>query len=98
GIATLVGSGTSSYRGALAWGTFWTGAGALAGAWVSGEMLRTFGEGLFVPGTTPMFAAAIASMLGAAVWVLLATRLGVPVSTTHAIVGSLAGVALVAYG
>lgn len=98
GIATLVGSGTTGYSSALAWGTFWTGAGALAGAWLAGEMLRTFGEGLFVPGTMPMFAAAIATMLGAGVWVLLATRTGLPVSTTHAIVGSLAGVALVAYG
>ncbi|MFL5312600.1 MAG: inorganic phosphate transporter [Myxococcales bacterium] len=98
GIATLVGSGTTSYRGALAWGTFWTGLGALAGAWLAGAMLQTFGEGLFVPGTTPTFAAAIATMLGAGVWVLVATRTGLPVSTTHAIVGSLAGVALVAYG
>jgi PiT family inorganic phosphate transporter len=98
GIATLVGSGTTSYRGALAWGTLWTGLGALAGAWLAGAMLQTFGQGLFAPGATPTFAAAIATMLGAGGWVVLATRTGLPVSTTHAIVGSLAGVALVAYG
>ena len=98
GIATLVGSGTTSYRRALAWGTFCTGLGALAGTRLAGSMVQTFGNGLFVSGTTPTFAAAIAIISGASVWVLLATRTGLPVSTTHAIVGSLAGVALVAYG
>ena len=98
GIATLVGSGTTSYRRALAWGTFCTGLGALAGTRLAGSMVQTFGNGLFVSGTTPTFAAAIAIISGASVWVLLATRTGLPVSTTHAIVGSLAGVAVVAYG
>jgi PiT family inorganic phosphate transporter len=98
GIATLVGSGTTSYRGALAWGTFWTALGAVSGAWLAGAMVQTFGAGLFVPGTRPTFAAAIAIVVGASVWVLLATRTGLPVSTTHAIVGSLVGVSLVAYG
>jgi PiT family inorganic phosphate transporter len=36
--------------------------------------------------------------VGATLWVALATRKGLPVSTTHGIVGSVAGVALVAYG
>src|SRR2546425_3609622 len=98
GIATLVGSGTTSYRRALAWGTFCTGLGALAGARLAGSMVQTFGNGVFVSGTTPTFAAAIAILFGASICVLLATRTGLPVSTTHAIVGSLAGVSLVAYG
>src|SRR5947209_20631909 len=67
GIATLVGSGTTSYRGALAWGTFCTGLGALAGTRLAGSMVQTFGNGLFVSGTTPTFAAAIAIISGASV-------------------------------
>jgi inorganic phosphate transporter, PiT family len=98
GIATLAGSGTTSYRGAIAWGTVWTGFGALASACFAVAMADTFGKGLFVQGTATTFTAAIAIICGATAWVLIATRTGLPVSTTHAIVGSLAGVAVVAYG
>lgn len=98
GIATLVGSGVTDYRRALAWGTVWTAVGGLLGAVLAGAMLTTFGKGLLSSGTTPTFAGALAALVGAAGWVLLATRTGLPVSTTHAIVGSLVGVASLAYG
>lgn len=98
GIATLVGSGVTDYRRAIAWGTVWTAVGGVLGALFGGAMLATFGNGLLAPGTTPTFAAALAALIGAAAWVLLATRTGLPVSTTHALVGSLAGVAATAYG
>ena len=42
--------------------------------------------------------AAVAMIAGAALWVAFATRKGLPVSTTHGIVGSVTGVACVAYG
>lgn len=98
GIATLVGSGVTDYRRAIAWGTAWTAMGGLLGALFAGAMLATFGSGLLAPGTTPTMAAALAVVLGSAGWVLLATRTGLPVSTTHAILGSLMGVAALAYG
>ena len=98
GIATLVGSGVTDYRRAMAWGTAWTAVGGLLAAVLGRAMLATFGDGLLEPGTTPSFAAALAALMGAAAWVLLATRMGLPVSTTHALVGSLAGVAATAYG
>ncbi len=72
--------------------------GGLLGALFADALLTTFGNGLMAPGTTPTFPAALAMVLGAAGWVLLATRAGLPVSTTHAIVGSLTGVAALAYG
>ncbi len=98
GIATLVGSGVTDYRRAIGWGAFCTGLGGLAGAGAAGAMLVTFGTGVLAPGTAPTSAAALATILGAAAWVLVATRTGLPVSTTHAIVGALAGVGALAYG
>lgn len=50
GIATLVGSGVTDYRRALAWGTAWTAVGGLLGALFASAMLPTFGSGLLVPG------------------------------------------------
>ncbi len=98
GIATLAGSGATNLRTAVLWGAIWTTAGSLAAFIFAGEMVNTFGKGLLSPGIVPTLSAGIATMLGAAVWVALSTRLGLPVSTTHAIVGSITGVASVAYG
>ena len=98
GIATLVGGGVTSYRRATLWGAAWTGLGAAAATSVTGAMLATFGSGLLAPGITPTFAASLAAIGGATAWVLLATRTGLPVSTTHAIVGAVVGAALAAYG
>jgi PiT family inorganic phosphate transporter len=61
-------------------------------------MIQTFGKGLFASGVHPTLVAAVATIAGAALWVAIATWKGLPVSTTHAIVGSIAGVAVVAYG
>lgn len=98
GVATLVGSGVSDYRRAILWGTLWTAAGGLLGAVFAGAMLSTFGSGLFAPGITPTFVAAVAALGGAGAWVLIATRAALPVSTTHALIGSLVGVSALAYG
>lgn len=98
GIATLAGSGVSDYRRAIRWGAIWTAAGGLVGASAAGAMLETFGKGLLEPGTTWSFSAALATILGAAASVLIATRTGLPVSTTHAILGAIGGVGIAAYG
>jgi PiT family inorganic phosphate transporter len=98
GIATLVGSGVTDLRRAVLWGTIWTGIGGTAGALLAKAMVQTFGKGLLASSAHPTTAAALASIAGAAAWVGLATRKGLPVSTTHAIVGSVVGVASVAYG
>lgn len=98
GIATLVGGRAIGYRSAVAWGVLWTGAGALAGSVLAQAMVATSGSGLLSVGTTASVAAGFATMLGAGLWVLLATRAGLPVSTTHGIIGALVGAAVVAYG
>lgn len=92
GVASLYGSGTTTLRGALWWGTATTLAGSLAALFLAEGMLKKFsGRGL-VPDTlvqSPDFIFAVA--LGAALTSLLATKLGFPVSTTHALVGALVG-------
>lgn len=97
GVATLFGSGTTGYGRALAWATATTFAGAVAAAGLAGTLLARFSGKGIVPETLtgePAYAAAVA--LGAAATVLLATRFGLPVSTTHALVGALAGAGLAA--
>jgi PiT family inorganic phosphate transporter len=98
GVATLVGSGLATERRAIAWGAGWTAVGAFLGAIFAGAMVTTFGKGLLAADATPSLPAAVAALAGAGGWVLVATRTGLPVSTTHAIVGSLAGVGAFAHG
>ena len=95
GVASLYGSGTSSLRTALWWGTATTFAGALTAVFFAQGLLKTFsGKGL-VPDAlahSPEFVLAVA--IGAALTSFLATRCGFPVSTTHALVGALVGAGL----
>ncbi|MBI4951524.1 MAG: inorganic phosphate transporter [Myxococcales bacterium] len=95
GVATLYGSGVASYRGALAWATVTTLAGSLAASVLAGSLAQTFsGGGLVSPAVarSPDFLAAVGC--GAAVTVLVASRAGLPVSTTHALAGALLGAGL----
>lgn len=98
GIATLVGSGVTNCRRAVLWGTAWTVAGGALAAAASQGLVATFsGKGfLDRPVGGPAFLAAVAT--GAAAWVLFASRSGLPVSTTHAIAGALAGAGIVEDG
>ena len=98
GVAPLVGSGLAGYRSAIAWGSAWTAAGTMLGAVFAGAMLTTFGHGLLAPGVTPDLGAAMAALLAAATWVALASRTGLPVSTTHALVGAVVGATVSSHG
>jgi PiT family inorganic phosphate transporter len=99
GVATLEGSGTLAYRPALLWATISTLAGSLAAAWLSGGLVARFsGKGLLADGfaADPSFLLAVAG--AACATVLLATWLGFPISTTHALTGALVGAGLVVAG
>lgn len=97
GVASLYGSGTTSFRTAVYWGTATTAAGALIALFSASKLLKAFsGKGL-VPDTLiadPAFFCAVA--IGAAATGGLATWLGFPVSTTHALTGALVGAGLTA--
>lgn len=98
GIATLVGSGVSSYRRGVVWGTLATVAGAVAAGILTQALVSTFnGTGLLAHAPTS-HAFLLAVACGAAGWLLVATRTGLPVSTTHSLAGALVGTALVAVG
>lgn len=92
GVATLFGSATANYKRALAWATITTFAGSLAALVLAGGLVVAFtGKGL-VPDAvvgTHAFTLAVAAAAGATV--LLATRHGFPISTTHALTGALVG-------
>lgn len=97
GVASLFGSGTTSYRTAVNWAAITTAAGSVAALFLAATMLKAFsGKGL-VPAALiaqPAFLFSVAA--GAGVANLLATRLGFPVSTTHMLMGGLLGAGLVA--
>ena len=97
-IATLVGSGVTTYRNAIAWGTLWTMAGAGAAAFVATAMVKTFSSGFLHADLLIPSALAPSILSGALLWVLLASKTGLPVSTTHALIGSLVGASLLAFG
>ncbi|MEQ1859120.1 MAG: inorganic phosphate transporter [Chthoniobacteraceae bacterium] len=95
GVASLYGSGTAGFRAALGWGTATTLAGSIAAIFLAEELMKKFsGRGLVPDALTqsPDFLLAVA--LGAALTVLLATRFGFPISTTHALTGALVGAGL----
>lgn len=92
GVATLFGSGTIAYRGALIWATITTLLGSLTAIFLAGQLITAFkGKGLVDAALVadPTYVTAVA--IGAAITVLLATRIGMPVSTTHALIGALIG-------
>lgn len=98
GVATLVGYGAAGPTPALAWAAITTGLGALIGTLAGSGLLVAFRAGFVGHGEplpAPFFAATLA---GACAWVLFATRTGLPVSTTHAILGGLVGAGLVEVG
>ena len=92
GVASLFGSGTTSYRTAVNWAALTTAAGCVAAMFLAAGLLKTFsGKGL-VPDALiaqPLFLFSVAAAAGATG--LLATRFGFPVSSTHMLTGALLG-------
>ncbi len=92
GFATVWGSASLSYRTALILATIATLAGGITSIILSDGLIKQFsGKGL-VPDdlvASQHFAMAVAGAAG--LTVIAATRLGFPISTTHALVGGLAG-------
>lgn len=92
-VATWVGTRAMSPRGAVL-----VSAGAnLAGAFVTTAVARTVGKGI-IDTSLATNHTVLAALLGAIAWNLLTWWLGLPSSSTHALIGGLAGAALVQSG
>jgi inorganic phosphate transporter, PiT family len=96
-IATLVGSGITNYQIAIVWGTVWTVLGACVSGVAASAMVKTFSSGLMTPGTVTPPILGLSVLTGAMIWVFVASRTGLPVSTTHALTGAIVGAGLAAF-
>lgn len=99
GVATLYGSGAASFERARLWATATTIAGSLLSVLLAASLAKRFtGNGL-VPSEIANSPELLVSVGAAgAVTILLATIVGMPTSTTHALTGALTGIALVVGG
>jgi inorganic phosphate transporter, PiT family len=97
GVASLFGSGTATFRQALTWATLTTLAGSLTSLYLAQTLLVKFsGKGLAPDELIHSLPFMIAVAGGAGMTVILATRFGFPISTTHALLGAMAGSTLLA--
>lgn len=97
GVATLLGSKTANYKQALFWATVTTLAGSIAAIFLAQKLMINFsGKGLVPDAVVALEAFPASVAMAAAVTVFLATRLGFPISTTHALTGALVGAGLFA--
>jgi PiT family inorganic phosphate transporter len=99
-MGTSVGSRALSLRQAIVIAAIFEFLGAvLAG----GQVTATIRKGIFDPGLLAgspelLVFGMLASLLAAAVWLVVASYFGWPVSTTHSIVGAIVGFAMVGIG
>lgn len=99
GVATLVGFGAAKPMQALIYATIATALGGVVSFFLAAGLLKGFsGNWLFDKGILLDRSFYAAVLIGACGWVLLANKTGMPVSTTHAIIGALCGAGLVAFG
>lgn len=99
GVASLLGSGTLTYRRAIQWGTATTFAGSLTAVFLAQELLRRFsGKGLVPDALAGTDSYLFAVAFGAGATVVIATLTGFPISTTHALTGAMVGAGWMAVG
>ena len=92
GVATLCGSGTTNYKKSLIYATITTSLGSLMALYLASELIIVFkGKGLVPDNVIQMQSFPLAVGIGAALTVMSATFFNLPVSTTHALIGALAG-------
>ena len=94
GVATLYGSRTCGYRTALIWATAATAAGSMVSVLFASLLVERFSGAALLGDTAAGLPLLIAVAGAAAITKMLATRLGMPASTTHALLGGLLGAGL----
>lgn len=96
-VASLAGSNVAEAKHAVLWGSFWTVLGGFASILWGEAIVSTF-AGDLLGHATAGFALVFAVVTGAMLWVLIANLWGLPVSTTHALLGAAVGAALISRG
>ncbi len=92
GVASIYGSGTAGYKVSISWATATTFAGSITSILLAQALLKKFsGKGLVPDSLVGSEYFLLAVTLGAGLTVILATRLGFPISTTHGLLGALIG-------
>jgi PiT family inorganic phosphate transporter len=98
-VGPAVGSRAMTLVGALVIAAVFESAGALL---AGGEVVNTISKGIIDPSLVAdsgvFILAMMAALVSAALWVNLATFIGAPVSTTHAVVGGVMGAGIAAVG
>jgi PiT family inorganic phosphate transporter len=99
-MATSVGSGTVSHNQAVLIAGIFNFSGAI---FAGGTVTDTVRKGivnteLFAQDPTFLIVGMVSALLAAAIWLHTATLFGMPVSTTHSIVGAIVGFGLLVYG
>ena len=98
-MAPAVGARALTMGGALVVAAVFEAAGALiAGADVVGTVSKGIIDPALIADRDVFVALMMAALLGAALWLNLATWIGAPVSTTHSIVGGVLGAGITAAG
>src|SRR3954464_1243805 len=92
-VATWVGTRALSPRMAV----LVSAAANLAGAFVTTAVAKTVGKGIIDSGLANE-KTVLAALLGAIVWNLFTWRLGLPSSSTHALIGGVLGATIIAPG
>ncbi len=89
-VASLVhvGPGGSIGRRPLLWGGFFSGIGSVSAVLVAGRLFSTFTPQKIVNASISS-SFVLAVLIAAALWILAATLVRLPVSTTHAILGAI---------
>ncbi len=95
GVATLIGSKILSLDKAVLFAAFTTFLGSVAAIVLAAELTSRFsGKGIVDAQLVADVAFPLSVGIGAAITVLIATVIGMPISTTHAMVGSIVGIGL----
>jgi PiT family inorganic phosphate transporter len=92
-IATVVSTKVLTPRAAIGWAAFWNLVGALFGTAVA----KTISSGLVEPSAVTM-TTVLSALLAAIFWNLFTWWLGLPSSSSHALIGGLCGAALATAG
>jgi PiT family inorganic phosphate transporter len=98
-MGTSVGSGAITVRKAIMIAAVFEFAGAvLAGGHVTGTIRKGIISAGAVPSPEVLVLGMLAALLAAGTWLMIASSLGWPVSTTHTIVGALVGFGVIGIG